>query len=124
VHAEDDHDVLAGRRGGGDHLLRAAVDVRPDAGRVGTDAGGLDDHVHAHLAPRQGGPTRPGITRLVTRLGRDWLAQQRPVPSDRRVALARLTPERRREKADALPALTRLAELAQHRPCAADQAHI
>ncbi|WP_217566934.1 hypothetical protein [Streptomyces sp. GbtcB7] len=61
-------------------------------------------------------PTRPGITRLVTRLARDWLAQQRPVPSDRRVALARLTPERRREKAEALPALTRLAELAQHRP--------
>ncbi|SFE46990.1 hypothetical protein [Streptomyces mirabilis] len=78
VHTEDDRDVLAGRRDGDDHLLRAAVDVRPEAGRAGEDAGGLDDHVHAHLASRQGGPTRlsdltrserisrPGIPRLVT----------------------------------------------------------
>ncbi|MFF1744575.1 hypothetical protein ACFVZI_33680 [Streptomyces mirabilis] len=57
VHAEDDSDVLAGGRGGDDHLLRATVDVRLDAGRVGEDAGGLD--AHAHLAPRQGGPTWP-----------------------------------------------------------------
>ncbi|MGW1501748.1 hypothetical protein ACWCQW_24755 [Streptomyces mirabilis] len=62
VHAEDDRDVLAGGRGGDDHLLRATVDVRLDAGRVGEDAGGLDAHARAHLAPRQGGPTRPGIT--------------------------------------------------------------
>ncbi|GHD64773.1 hypothetical protein GCM10010317_063610 [Streptomyces mirabilis] len=107
VHAEDDHDVLAGRRGGGDHLLRAAVDVRPDAGRVGTDAGGLDDHVHAHLAPTAG-RSDPSDGRAVlvriTEAGRR-IGRSRHDDRTRRLEplLARSTPLRRRETADALP---------------------
>ncbi|WP_433517664.1 MarR family winged helix-turn-helix transcriptional regulator [Nonomuraea sp. CA-143628] len=83
--------------------------------------------------------SQPGITQLVTRLERDGLVERRPDPSDRRAVLvhiteagrqigrsrhddrtrhlvpliAQLTPEQRRAITDALPALTRLAELGQ-----------
>ncbi|MEV8633639.1 MarR family transcriptional regulator [Streptosporangium sp. NPDC051023] len=81
--------------------------------------------------------SQPGITQLVTRLERDGLVERRPDPSDGRAVLvhiteagrrigrsrhddrtrhlvpliAQLTTEQRQAIADALPALTRLAEL-------------
>ncbi|WP_246113452.1 MarR family winged helix-turn-helix transcriptional regulator [Streptomyces montanus] len=81
--------------------------------------------------------SQPGITQLVTRLERDGLVERRPDPEDGRAVLvhiteagrrigrsrhddrtrhlipliAQLTPEERQVIADALPALTRLAEL-------------
>ncbi|TPQ23648.1 MarR family transcriptional regulator [Streptomyces sporangiiformans] len=81
--------------------------------------------------------SQPGITQLVTRLERDGLVERRPDPDDGRAVLvhiteagrrigrsrhddrtrhlipllAQLTPEERQVIADALPALTRLAEL-------------
>jgi DNA-binding MarR family transcriptional regulator len=81
--------------------------------------------------------SQPGITQLITRLEHDGLVERRPDPTDRRAVLvhvteagrrigrsrrddrtrhlvpliARLAPEQRRTIADALPALTRLAEL-------------
>ncbi|UGQ12606.1 MarR family transcriptional regulator [Yinghuangia sp. ASG 101] len=81
--------------------------------------------------------SQPGITQLVTRLERDGLVERRPDPRDGRAVLvhitddgraigrsrhndrarhlapliARLTPEQRRAITDALPALTRVAEL-------------
>lgn len=81
--------------------------------------------------------SQPGITQLVTRLERDGLVERRPDPSDKRAVLvhiteagrrigrsryedrarhlvpliARLTDDQRQAIADALPALTRLAEL-------------
>ncbi|WP_307805698.1 MarR family winged helix-turn-helix transcriptional regulator [Streptomyces chrestomyceticus] len=86
--------------------------------------------------------SQPGITQLVTRLERDGLVERRPDPSDGRAVLVRiteagrrigrsrhthrtrhleplvaqLTSGQRRALADALPALTRLAELGRHRP--------
>lgn len=86
--------------------------------------------------------SQPGITQLVTRLEREGLVERRPDPSDGRAVLvhiteagrrigrsrhddrtrhlmpllARLAPGQRRTIADALPALTRLAELGQDRP--------
>ncbi|MEV6153726.1 MarR family transcriptional regulator [Nonomuraea sp. NPDC052129] len=83
--------------------------------------------------------SQPGITQLVTRLERDGLVERRPDPSDRRAVLvhiteagrqigrsrhddrtrhlvpliAQLTAEQRQAITDALPALTRLAELGQ-----------
>jgi DNA-binding MarR family transcriptional regulator len=86
--------------------------------------------------------SQPGITQLVTRLERDGLVERRPDPDDGRAVLvhiteagrrigrsrhadrtrhltpllARLTAEQRRAIADALPALTRLAELGRARP--------
>ncbi|MFB9681907.1 MarR family winged helix-turn-helix transcriptional regulator [Streptosporangium vulgare] len=86
--------------------------------------------------------SQPGITQLVTRLERDGLVERRPDPSDGRAVLvhiteagrrigrsrhddrtrhlvpliARLTAEQRRAIADALPALTRLAELGRGLP--------
>ncbi|MFH8407579.1 MarR family winged helix-turn-helix transcriptional regulator [Streptomyces sp. NPDC018019] len=86
--------------------------------------------------------SQPGITQLVTRLERDGLVERRPDPSDGRAVLvhiteagrrvgrsrhevrtrhleplvARLTPDQRQALADALPALSRLAELGhEHR---------
>ncbi|MEQ4720619.1 MarR family transcriptional regulator [Nonomuraea sp. B19D2] len=81
--------------------------------------------------------SQPAITQLVTRLERDGLVERRPDPSDGRAVLihiteagrrigrsryddrirhlaplvAQLTADQRRAIADALPALTRLAEL-------------
>ncbi|WP_067971776.1 MarR family winged helix-turn-helix transcriptional regulator [Nocardiopsis trehalosi] len=86
--------------------------------------------------------SQPGVTQLVTRLERDGLVERRPDPDDGRAVLvhiteagrrigrsrhadrtrhltpllARLTAEQRRAIADALPALTRLAELGRARP--------
>ncbi|AZM56911.1 MarR family transcriptional regulator [Streptomyces sp. WAC 01529] len=85
--------------------------------------------------------SQPGITQLVTRLERDGLVERRPDPSDGRGVLVHITeagreigrsrradrarhlrplldqlaPEQRRAIADALPALTRLAELGRAR---------
>ncbi|MEW9532560.1 MarR family winged helix-turn-helix transcriptional regulator [Microbispora sp. NPDC049125] len=82
--------------------------------------------------------SQPGITQLVTRLERDGLLERRPDPTDGRAVLvhiteagrrimrarrddrtrrisplvARLAPDQRRALAAALPALSRLAELA------------
>lgn len=84
--------------------------------------------------------SQPGVTQLVTRLERDGLVERRPDPSDGRAVLvhiteagrrigrsrhddrtrhlvplvAQLTAEQRRAIANALPALTRLAELGRH----------
>ncbi|MGV9881485.1 MarR family winged helix-turn-helix transcriptional regulator [Streptomyces sp. NPDC003006] len=81
--------------------------------------------------------SQPGITQLINRLERDGLVERRPDPSDGRAVLVhitdagrevgrsrradrsrhlrplveQLTPEQRRAITDALPALTRLAEL-------------
>ncbi|WP_331767172.1 MarR family transcriptional regulator [Embleya sp. NBC_00896] len=81
--------------------------------------------------------SQPGLTQLVTRLERDGLVERRPDPSDGRAVLvhiteagrrigrsrhddrmrhltpliARLTTEERQAIANALPAMTRLAEL-------------
>ncbi|MFD7668337.1 MarR family winged helix-turn-helix transcriptional regulator [Streptomyces sp. NPDC059788] len=86
--------------------------------------------------------SQPGITQLVTRLERDGLVERRPDPSDGRAVLvriteagrrvgrsrhadrtrhleplvARLTSGQRQAIAEALPALTRLAELGRARP--------
>lgn len=86
--------------------------------------------------------SQPGITQLVTRLEREGLVERRPDPSDGRAVLvhiteagrqigrsrhddrtrhlapliARLTPEQRQAITDALPALTRLAELGRGLP--------
>ncbi|CAM5390159.1 MULTISPECIES: MarR family winged helix-turn-helix transcriptional regulator [Streptomyces] len=86
--------------------------------------------------------SQPGITQLVARLERDGLVERRPDPSDGRAVLVRITEAgrragrtrheartrhltplvdrlsgaQRRALADALPALTRLAELGrEHR---------
>ncbi|WJV44299.1 MarR family winged helix-turn-helix transcriptional regulator [Streptomyces flavofungini] len=85
--------------------------------------------------------SQPGITQLVTRLERDGLVERRPDPSDGRAVLvhiteagrrigrsrhqdrtrhlapliAQLTPEQRQSITEALPALTRLAELGRAR---------
>ncbi|WP_405651154.1 MarR family winged helix-turn-helix transcriptional regulator [Streptomyces sp. RK9] len=85
--------------------------------------------------------SQPGITQLVTRLERDGLVERRPDPSDGRAVLvhiteagrrigrsrhedrtrhlapliAQLTPEQRQSLTEALPALTRLAELGRAR---------
>ena len=55
VHAEHDGGVrvLRGRRD--DHLLGAGLQVLRGGGGVAEDAGGLDDHVDAEVAPGQGG---------------------------------------------------------------------
>ncbi|MGH4031613.1 MarR family winged helix-turn-helix transcriptional regulator [Actinomycetota bacterium Odt1-20B] len=84
--------------------------------------------------------SQPGITQLVTRLEREGLLERRPDPSDGRAVLVhiteagrrigrsrhadrtrhlaplvdQLTPEERRALKDALPALTRLAELGRN----------
>lgn len=89
--------------------------------------------------------SQPGLTQLVTRLERAGLVERRPDPSDRRAVrvhltaagrrigrsrtadrtrhltplIAQLTPAQRRAIADALPALTRLAELGRTAPVAA-----
>ncbi len=81
--------------------------------------------------------SQPGLTQLITRLERDGLVERHPDPSDGRAVLVhiteagrrigrsrhddrtrhlvplvdRLTPDQRRAIAQALPALTRLAEL-------------
>ena len=55
VDAEDDRDVLVLGRGADDDLLGAGVDVRLGLGRIGEDAGALEDDVDAEVAPRQGG---------------------------------------------------------------------
>lgn len=86
--------------------------------------------------------TQPAITQLVTRLERDGLVERRPDPTDGRAVLvyvteagrrvrdsrradrarhltpllARLTAEQRAAIAEALPALTRLAELGRNAP--------
>ncbi|MEL3945452.1 MULTISPECIES: MarR family winged helix-turn-helix transcriptional regulator [Streptomyces] len=85
--------------------------------------------------------SQPGITQLVTRLERDGLVERHPDPSDGRAVLvhiteagrrvgrsrhedrtrhlapliAQLTPEQRQSITEALPALTRLAELGRAR---------
>ena len=79
VDAHDDRDVLVRRRGGDDDLLRAGIDVLARVGRLGEEAGRLDDDVHAELAPRQ--------LRRVT-LGEDLdrgAADRDPVVGDRDV---------------------------------------
>ena len=53
VDAHHDGDVLVLGRRRDDDLLGAAVDVRPGLGRVGEQAGRLDDDVDAEVAPRQ-----------------------------------------------------------------------
>src|SRR4051794_38381765 len=53
VHAHDHGEVLVLRRGGDEHLLGAAVDVRAGLRGVGEQAGRLDDDVCAEVAPRQ-----------------------------------------------------------------------
>jgi DNA-binding MarR family transcriptional regulator len=86
--------------------------------------------------------SQPGITQLVTRLERDGLVERHPDPSDGRAVLvhiteagrqigrsrhddrarhlapliAQLTAEQRQAIANALPALTRLAELGRGEP--------
>ncbi|MFC9628356.1 hypothetical protein ACFTY8_03515 [Streptomyces mirabilis] len=111
VHTEDDRDVLAGRRDGGDHLLRAPVDVRRGAGGVGAGAGGLGgwsgvptrvtDVPSSSTSPRRpDGSAAPGTT-AGPRL---------------ELLLALVLPEWCRKVGEEPAALTRLAELAQHRP--------
>ncbi|MGC0417308.1 MarR family winged helix-turn-helix transcriptional regulator [Embleya sp. AB8] len=86
--------------------------------------------------------TQPAITQLVTRLERDELVERRPDPTDGRAVLvhiteagrrvgrsrradrarhltpllARLTPEQRAAITEALPVLSRLAELGRNTP--------
>src|SRR5680860_27821 len=53
VDAHDDGEVLALCRRGDDDLLGACGEVLAGAGRVGEEAGRLDDDVGAHLGPRE-----------------------------------------------------------------------
>src|SRR5690606_27626761 len=55
VDTDDERGVLVLRGRGDDDLLGAGVDVRLGLGRVGEEAGGLDDDVGAELAPREVG---------------------------------------------------------------------
>ena len=54
VDAHHDGDVLVGGRGGDDDLLGAGIEVALSLGARGEDTGGLDDDVHAQIAPRDG----------------------------------------------------------------------
>ena len=51
VDPEDDRDVLVLRGRADDHLLGAGIDMRLGPGRVGEDAGRLEDDVDAEVAP-------------------------------------------------------------------------
>ena len=68
VDAHHDGDVVVGGRRGDDDLLGAGVDVRVRLGGVGEEAGGLDDHVGADLAPLEVAGVALGVRRdlLVT----------------------------------------------------------
>ena len=53
VHAQHQRHVGVGCRGADDHLLRAGGEVLRGVVALGEEAGGLDHHVGAHVAPRQ-----------------------------------------------------------------------
>jgi hypothetical protein len=67
VDTHDEGRVLVLRRGGDDDLLGAGVDVRLGLGRVGEEAGRLDDDVGAQLGPRE-------VRRVALGEGADLLA--------------------------------------------------